>query len=171
VLELRTGAIVVTMVLGLAACGGAEPPAESTGPAASQTPATSVPAQPEPAEPERPWMLGLRWQGPADERVEFDVQYHLEGQLGTQEQTTTPRVRSTWSYMIGSPWVRGMTVAARMDTGSGPVAIELIRARTVTDSPIIDSADDVEIDAVLASTTVGADAPATLQGGAVPDAT
>lgn len=169
-LELRIGWIVVTMVLGLAACGGAEPPAEQASSTPSQSPAASDPAQPA-DESERPWMLGLRWQGPADERVALDVQYHLDGQLGTQEQTTTPRVKSTWSYMIGSPWVRGMTVAARMDTGSGPVAIELIRARTVTDSPIIHSDDDVEIDAVLASTTIGTDAPATLQGGAVPDGT
>ena len=56
-----------------------------------------------------------------------------------------------------------------MDEGSGPVTVELIRARLESDSPIINSDDDVELGEVLATMTVAEGAPASMRGGELLD--
>ena len=175
--QLGLGMAAALVWLGLNGCGGdtASDPAADTAADAPSAPARSAaeapaeaPAEPQP-EPEKPWLLGLRWRGTPEERVELEVEYHLGEQLGTQDQRNRPQVRSEWSYMIGSPWVKGMTVQGEMDEGTGPVTVELIRARLTSDSPIIDSDDDVELGEVLATMTVEAGAPASMQGGELLD--
>lgn len=160
------GVLAALAWLGLNGCGGgpsSEPAADGPGSAAAQG-ADAAPAG-EPAEPDKPWLLGLRWRGTPEERVELEVEYHLGEQLGTQDQRNRPQVKAEWSYMIGSPWVKGMVVEGEMDEGAGPVTVELIRARLKSDSPIINSDDDVELGEVLATMTLEQGAPGTMQGG------
>ena len=165
------GILAALVWAGLNGCGGDTSPdrtAETAAPAAPAQSAGEPPAE-EPAEPEAPWLLGLRWRGTPDQRVALEVEYHLGEQLGTQDQRNRPQVKTEWSYMIGSPWVKGMIVQGEMDEGSGPVTVELIRARLESDSPIINSDDDVELGEVLATMTVAEGAPASMRGGELLD--
>lgn len=162
----RTAALAPLMALLLAACGADE--AADTGSAGPQNAAPDEPAATRaPPADEKPWMVGLRWKGPADRRVELEVTYHLGEQLGTQRQTSQPRVQPGWSYLVGSPWVKGMAVTGRLQEAEAPVEVQIIRVRTVGDSPMIEGDDDVEVAEVLASMSVAPGGEASMQGGAL----
>lgn len=162
--NLRSLVLFFLLALVLGGCGG-DQPQDATARSTADTARTEPAAQAAPAEQEKPWMVGLRWKGPADQRLALDITYHLGEQLGTQKQTNRPRVQAGWSYLVGSPWVKGMVVEGAMDTGEGPVEVEIIRVRTVGESPIIEGDDDVEVAEVLGSMTVAAGGAATMQGG------